>query len=278
MKISTLSHREDYVKKKRKEKIRRAVFFCVLCILLCIGVVYLLRRPSLRIDTVTLSGQLLVDPQEMTKTTLDFLEGSYVYIIPKNNSIVYPKQALVEHIRNVFPRIEEITISRDGLSGLAIAIKERGFEALWCGPEPRTEEVCYFVDSNAVIFAEAPQFSGDAYTVYYGPVPEEPVVGHQFVPSTVFQNTQAIVEQAKKLKLFPRKVVFDQSGDYKVFLYTGAYVVVSTKDDPQEVNRHLALLVNTLSDRQLQDLDYIDMRFGNKLFYKFKSASTDTTP
>ncbi len=277
MKTVITSHREDYVKKKRKQKIRRYIFVGISLLLLALIFSYVLYRPGVRINEIALSGHLLVSPKEAQEKTLAYLSGSYMYLAPKNSILLYPKKDLEAYLKKTFPRIETVSVKRSGLQALAIDITERGFVALWCGDEPKSEEACFFMDSNAIIFAEAPRFSGDAYTVYYGPLHTDQPIGSQFMTPALFTSVQKVVSGIKSLSLFPRAVVMKGEEQYKVFLHGGAYIFVHTTDDPAVVEKNLGLLVKNFSAQDIERLEYIDLRFGNKLFYKFKTASTVTT-
>ncbi|MEI6352603.1 MAG: hypothetical protein WCO35_01575 [Candidatus Nomurabacteria bacterium] len=77
-----------------------------------------------------------------------------------------------------------------------------------------------------------------------------------------------------------------QNGDMKIYLKdtkdaTG-YIFVNTKDEANYVWITFASAIageplKTLITNDLKNLNYIDMRFGNKIFYKFNDGNNSTT-
>ncbi len=86
------------------------------------------------------------------------------------------KSALLEK----YKRIENVDLSTRGQT-LTVSIKEREPAYLWCegnlSVDADTEHAqkCYFADKTGYIFANAPQFSGDAFFIYAGLIEEDPI-------------------------------------------------------------------------------------------------------
>lgn len=279
MNVPKLSHHEEYLRRKKK---RRYIFIGSLIFVLVsiISILsYIAHRKEFRIVNVNLFGGVLVTEDEVQAKTFEFLNGSYFWLFPKNNAFLYPKSRLEDYLKEKFKRIDTIDISLKNFQRLSVVITERKHFAIWCKGLPKLEvdeEQCYFMDKNSTIFAPAPNFSGDAYFKYYGLLLEENPIGKEYISSsTVFYDISRFVDSAKKLTLRPQYVLAKGNSEYMMKLSSGTDILFDTKESIAKTSENLSLLLSTdaLStlDKSNLPIEYIDLRFGNKLFYKLKS-------
>lgn len=280
MVISNLTHREEYLKRKRKKRIAYiGIFFLFLIILVVLGS-YLSHRKEFRISKVSLAGGVLITQEEVQKRTLDFLSGSYFWLFPKNNAVLYSKSRLEKNLKENFKRIDTINIKLNGFQNLSININERKPQALWCKGEPKDmhDEECYFMDLNSTIFAKAPNFFGDAYFKYYGLISEDNPIGLEYItPSTKFFEITDFVQSVRSLSLKPQYILSKDGGEFLMTLSGGAQIFFDTRESLTKVSANLEALLRTEEllnlDKSNLPVEYLDLRFGNKLYYKLKNAN-----
>ena len=244
---------------------------------------YISHRPSIRISKVELSGEVLVKEEDIELSTISYLNGSYLWLFPKDNAFLYPRNALIKNLKDKFKRIDTIDIHLKNFHILTVDITERKPEALWCDSVPNhggqmedgsLSERCYFMDGNSVVFAEAPQFSGDAYFKYYGLVDTSTPIGMQYLASTtLFVQIVNFVDLVKSLSLKPIYIVGKDDGEFSMMLSTGGQIYFDTKESLSKTSENLKALMHSpvFSSGAQNNIDYIDLRFGNKLFYKLKA-------
>jgi cell division septal protein FtsQ len=276
MALNNLPQREEYLRKKRNRKLLKygIVIFTLLSL---IGLTsYLSHRQELRISKVNLSGEVILTETDLEIETLNFLHGSYLWLYPKNNSLWYSRKKLEKHLASTFRRIETINIEREGFHTLNISITERKPFAIWCSSisaGPNT--ICYFMDQNGTIFSEAPYFSGDAYFKYYGLVSTSSPIGSQYIASsTKFAEISNFIESVRGLSIRPVYLLAKQGGEFSLVLVGGGEIYFNEKDSLSLALQNLEALLKTpaLSLKNgILPVDYIDLRYGNKLFYKLKS-------
>lgn len=277
--------REEYLRKKR---IKRRVKYGIILFLLAtiFGIfIYLAHRPELNISSVELEGGVLVTKEDIELRVFEYLEGKYLWIFPVKNSLWYPRGELEKYLQESFKRIDTISIERKDFHTLSISISERKPFALWCDtlPGTRTSESevgvedtsprCYFMDSNSTVFAEAPIFSGDAYFKYYGILDLENPIGQYYLSSTTqFAEISSLVLATKKMMLRPQYLVAKGNDEYALVVSGGAEIIFDTKKPLEGVIENLEALLKTpelaVPTSGNLPVEYIDLRFGNKLFYK----------
>ena len=285
--VSNLPQHEEYLRKKRNKKIIRWVIVTLLFVSITGLISYISHRGRIRIANVELSGGILVTRQEVELKSLDFMQGSYLFLFPKNSAFWYPKNKLENYLKENFKRIDTINISRKDFQTISVDITERKPVAMWCDKLPSDnlgytspdlmedgslQENCYFMDQNSTIFAPAPEFSGDAYFKYYGIVSSDPI-GKEYIASTTeFADLANFVSVAKTLGIHPLYLSAKDSGDFSLFIAGGGQIYFDVKEPLSKVSQNLASLLGApaLKVNGNISVEYIDLRFGNKLFYKLK--------
>lgn len=318
MVINSFPQREETLRKRRRLRRIKYGVFLLLCLIVLGLISYLSYRPKVRVTEISLSGGVLVTEKDIQKETEKYLEGSYFWIFPKNNSFIYPKEDLKKHLKQNFQRIDTIKIELEGLSKMIVSITERKPIAVWCDslsadsvlekieeklatasttPEKTSlDEVvnvsevfvdvppvklndnspkCYFLDQNSTIFAEAPNFSGDAYFKYYGLVEKNSPIGKEYMASSSeFNQINDFISATKQLSIKPIYLVAKGEGEFSLVLYGGGEVYFDVKKSLKSTYQNLETLLKSseLSFKQgYLPIEYIDLRYGNKLFYKIKA-------
>ena len=236
------------------------------------------KKKKFRINQVSLTGGVILTEKEKQNSNLKFMDGSYCLLFQKNNTFLFPKDKLEDHLKENFKRIDTIEISKKGLTALSIEIKERTPFAVWCKGLPSSLDIedCYFMDNNSTIFAKAPNFSGDAYFKYYGDVSLGDPIGIEYMASsTKFAEISDFVKNVETLSIRPIYIIEREDDDFALVLSGGGQVYFDTKESLYKTAQNLSALLRTDGlknlDRENLPVEYIDLRFGNKLFYKLKN-------
>jgi hypothetical protein len=285
MGINNLPQREELLRRRRKAKrIRIAIIFGV--IFFIVGIIsYVSHLPKVRISEVVLSGGLLVTEKEIKDESLLFMQGKYFWLFPKNNSFLYNKNELKIHLKEKFKRIDTIDIKLEGLNTIQVSITERKPVAIWCrdivGTSTTTEvvsgfkESCYFIDSFSTVFAQAPSFSGDAYFKFYGLLKDEDPIGKKYIASsTGFTSINNFIESVESLKIKPISLIGKEEDEFSLLLQGGGEIYFDTRKSLDITFDNLKILLESpeLKIKQGQlPVEYVDLRYGNKLFYKLKN-------
>ena len=283
--------------KRRKAKKRLRVLLAILFIVLVGGAVYAARYPKLQLEKVIVSGNQVIDTSDITAIAHADLAGNYAYVIPHRNSFFYPKKKIIADLIQKFPRFKTVQVWRQDLSTVLVTVTEVRGHALWCGedttlaaatstPVSAAPNPCYFTDDQGKIVSLAPQYSGNVYLRFYGgtidPSDIDPL-GKTFVDGASFQ--QLLAFQAKLVGLgFNVRALEIGTDDTNTFLVDVAPGKTATipflKDD--DYGTLVANLTVTMAQPEViakmkadkANLQYFDLRFTNKVYYKF---SDDTT-
>lgn len=275
------------------KKHRRKIFFGKVALYifsflaLFAGLAYLSRIPALNIASIEIKNNQSVDEDMIKETVQAGLAGNYLWVFPKTNIFFYPKNRIKKELQDKFKRIKDVEFSIKDKQNLEVAITERIALYTWCGNLPPNIETgggaskCYFLDNSGYIFDEAPYFSGDVYFKFFGLTDStlaDPVGSHFF--TGIFQNLIFFKKALEDMKLKPtalhvrdnENVAFLLSGKT---LPTGPEIILKADSDFQKAAENLEAALNTEPFKsdfkdKYSSLLYIDLRFGNKVYYKFK--------
>lgn len=276
------------VKEGRKNALKRKIIISSFVVLLIFtGLVFLSNWEEINIQNIQISGNKVILTDDIKKIVLNNLQGKYFYIIPKSNGLLYPKKRILDQINANHKRIKEINIDTHDFKTLQITLTENTAKYTWCGESPVliTEEIlqkCYFMNDEGYVFDIAPFFSGNVYLKFYGIIKttNESPIGYYFTPKN-FNNLIKLHDALTSMNLDPEYYYVKENGDTEIHLYMntgmidGPVIYYKTNEDIDHVIENLksSLSVDPLKSRienEYSALLYIDLRFDNKVYYKFK--------
>jgi len=245
----------------------------VLLVLLIGGSIALLWLPGWRITTIGVSGTQTLSPEAITDVVNKDLSGTYIYLFPKNSILLYPKGTIVHDLSKAFPVLSDTSLSLQNLHTLTVTVTERTPIALWCGEEGDPITSCYLLDTNGLAYAGASQYSDNTYTQYYGPIATG-TLPWQYLSGSQFQSlaalTQAINGVVKGDSV--TSVTVTPGGEVHMGFQSSFILLFLLSQNPSDVlNRFtLALTADPFTTHALSEVEYLDLRFGDKLYYKLK--------
>jgi len=263
------------IRSVKLRKVRRRVFFfkILLFILFLVGLLALLvygfNTNSFKIQQIIVEGGQPFVNQEIKESTEKILTDSYFGLISKQNILLYPKWEIKKSVLSKYPRIQEISFELDIFHDqiLKIFITERQEYGVWC-----REQDCSFIDKDGYVFAPAPTYSEGIVFTYSGNIEGDPV-GKQYLESELFKKINAFIRaieaNPKMIDLKPIALQYVDLNEYRLVLAGGGYVIFNEKNGLQNVYENLSLTIEQ-GDVDIGNLEYIDTRISNKVFYKHR--------
>lgn len=256
-------------KKKEKKRLGWAVLFAVLGIFLAGSIVYASRASALRVTSVHLVGETAIPEESVQSSVASLLASSYLGIFPKNNAIIYPRTRIEESLRDEFPRAEKIKVELVSLSELGVTVIDRTPAFKWCGNEAETVPHCYLLDMSGYLYAQEVEGLPVPVPRVYGPLREDTEPLRNFyLAESEFRILGTLLTVLREGGFVPTHIRAD-SREGAITTEDGWTIRFLFRTQPEKL---LSNLKTVLKNENVQEksLDYIDLRFGNKIFYKFK--------
>ncbi len=275
----------------RKKRHFFLVYFSVLIFSLTAlvgSIAWVAHEPAIRISQIVIDGAETLTERELKENITPQISGHYIKLFPKSNIFLYPRSDIRKGLLATFPEIESVSLSFDGITRLIVKIKERVPFVLWCGEDAPVKNAsspppCYFLDKDGVIFMKAPSFSTQIFFEIYG-VPRGVAVredtmysfplGFQFLNEKRFRELMTFKTSFDNIGITPKKLFAQKDGDYEFVLGNGVRVLFPNDFAIDVLLKNLDASFDTelLQFEDLTDektsLEYIDLRFKNRVYYK----------
>ena len=278
-------HLEELKRKKRKILRNKIIFFVIIFIIFLTGLVFLSRWENININTIRVLENKVVETKDIVNVIHSKIDGHYLGLFSKTNFILLPNRAITNELRSKFKRLKDIKIDTTDTNTLEITVSEYNGKYTWCGndiplDESLEENKCYFLDENGYVFDEAIYFSGNVYFKFFGKIKEdlENPIGSFYLPDT-FQNIVSLIENLKQTGIKLSSFNMKEDGDIEIYLkpvdsLNFPKIILKSTSDFNKVVENLQSVLTTepfQSDfkNKYSSLLYIDLRFGNKVYYKF---------
>lgn len=294
----------------RRRKRRHTILLTVFCVvpLVLIGLLaYLLRLPSISIQTVTVEGASALAPADIQNRVFQKLSGSYFLLVPRRNVFFYPRTDIEQFLRAELPRIKEVRVERTSTTNLLVQVTEKGPYALWCmnianisnissisgSSTPLSDssalaaasttpiviapnDNCFYMDDTGFIFSPAPDAAGRQYIHWSGGLAAGvSPIGQAFLSVERFHNLQLLLNALARANLPVVGVAVNPDGYLEAVFPGGASLRFHDETGLDTLVENLKTLAKSdvfkgtgiATNTKLQ---YIDMRVPDKAFYKMR--------
>jgi len=266
------------VRKRRKKARGRALLFFAAAVALFLSAIFLFSRETFLIADISFSGPPHIDQAVLREMTEEKLSGSYAHLISRSSIFFYPARDIEHSLLEAFPEVASVRVGLRSLQSLSVTLQPREAVGQWCIDNPVSEggvseEPCFLFDADGFIFKEADASSEVGYPSFFGgEVSSDRPVGDIFLDSSRILNFLSLLSELAGVPVRVAKVHILEGGEAAVLLSGGARLLFLEGADVGAVVDNLKRLV---SDRELVPRDgdtlsveYIDLRFGNKVYVK----------
>jgi hypothetical protein len=252
----------------------------VLVVLSCI--VLFLKIPFLQISEIDIVGAEAGSVPRMVENVKEQLKGEYIGLIPRSNIFLYPKKGITKALISDFKNIESLSISRKGLSTIAVVVSERTKAALVCEgfheDDSSGSDSCFFSDNDGYVFAKASASSSDSFVRYYIVTDKgDALLGTNFIDSINFKEIAGFVAGSAKAGIVPLGVLVSEGNQYEMYVKNNDSEITVYFDTRSPLSATLSNFVafwnNTFNasagkkSTTTPTIDYINLRYGNTIFY-----------
>jgi hypothetical protein len=265
---------EFHQKKERQRKFRIAAGI-ILFVILVGAPIYLLRNTHFLISQIEIKGNNVTKSELIQEIISKNIEGNYAWIIPKSNILLYPKHNIQTELLATVPRFNNVDIRLENTRTLVVEVSERTPFALYCKDvqDVLNPAGCFFLDASGYIFSEAPAFSGGVYQVFSSEPSFEEPLRQRFLDPQTFGKLPEFVDSLGKIGVFSKALV-DKDDEFHVVLANGAVIMWKKTQDLENIHSNLESFMKdpnlNSNNKTLDRILYLDLRFGNKIFYKFR--------
>ena len=270
--------RKDFLassrKLRRKRLILKAIVVGVIFTAIFAGIVAFFRIPYLQVDKIEISGNNLINSDDLIKKIKTNLEGKYFGLFPKANIFLIPKDKILAELTEEFKRIKKISLDKKYFGVIAVKIEERSNAVLFC-----EKEDCAYVDENGFVFEKAPYFSGAVFLKIIeqrnsdsggNAKAIDKYLGTSLIAENEFKKILEFAGLINKIGGGVSEVILKKENIYEFYTQEGWKIILNDKNEPQSAYLNLITALDSNIKDKRPKLDYIDLRLGNKIYFKYK--------
>ncbi|MFA7209764.1 MAG: FtsQ-type POTRA domain-containing protein [Parcubacteria group bacterium] len=232
--------------------------------------------PLLTVKSVAVDGLESLDRRSIINVADGVMGRKYFDVFDGSNLILVSSSGIEKALNDKFKKIESIKIDKQFPDKLSINIKERGSILVFCsGP------VCYVIDRDGRAYAQADFQSNE--------LDERKLIILQDLSQRNLPMAEVSIETGLADFLKKVKNAMDRdlnlgikqewstpiliSGDLRAETSEGWKIYFNYAiDADKEIEMLKTVLENSLNGIARADLEYVDLRLDNKVYYKLKSA------
>lgn len=258
---------------KKKKMIRWPFLIGGSVLLVLAGMAYVIRLPLLQVQRITLIGIKTLEEAALRERIAEGLAGSYAWILPRSSFFFVSSDAVASDLEKEFPRIEEARVEKGFPDAMSVAITERLFWGVFCSTEhSSTTPACAYLDPSGVAYEWAPEPEGKLIIVVRSDRGDA-ALGSAVVERALMDEMHKIIsylEAKTDISVSGFMISSRVPSELRAIAAEGFTLIFARENDiASSTEVFKQVLEGEIRDRRSR-LEYVDLRLGNKVFYKLR--------
>ena len=241
--------------KKKKPFFKKPIFWVsIFSFLIFLGIFYIFFFSNFfKINEIEILGAEKIQKDDFEKFLREKVE--------KKNIFLMKSSAIKNEILKNFPQISSVEIKRKFPSTLLFKITERKEVAAFC-----QKEDCYLIDKEGIVFERGG--SEGILKIERENFESEIKPGNRVIEKEILDK---ILDISKKIEFGIEKVSILSEDNLHFKTSQGFEIFIDPqKDIDWQLTKLKVALENAIPKEKIGDLEYIDLRFGNFAYPKYK--------
>lgn len=264
-------YKKSFRTRKKKSILKNKFFWISVLILLVLGACFyfLLFSSFFQIKEINVSGNKKV-PSENIKELVSEESNKKIFFLDSRNIFLINLKETSRKLLEKFPKIDQVNLKRKFPATIEVEIKERVAKGIWC-----QTETCFRLDKKGIIFEGAVVAEGEL------------IIRSENEKTDIFLGKEIVKESSVEAILEIQKSLSEQI-EIKEFIISldekkltikveegwEAYFNLEESVSEQVFNLDL-VLKEKIPPEERRNLEYIDLRFGNRVYFKHKDESAE---
>ena len=256
------------------------------------GAAYVMTLPALRLERLEIKGADLVSPAAIEAKAREVIRGEVWGFIPRDNFFFVSSELIERELRRYFPQLEKVNAAKRFPNRLMIKIEERQLWGIYCerqdstrlrpsfakatpgeqssGGQAEPPSSCFYLDTNGTAYEALAAFEGWLLPVIYSPAP--PTLGQEAARPEMLEFYGQAQKAASSIngQILTMTMSTTTPADVRLQLAEGWELWVTAERPTAEWLGVIKSVLEKEIGGRRSELDYVDLRFGNKVFYKYK--------
>lgn len=275
-----MSYRKKHIKIKLKKlkpkksflKTKHFWLYSLLSLVLLIIIYVIFFSSIFAINKIIISGNNKITQEQILQISENninkkiFSFGNWQII--SKSVFLTNSQNIKQEILKTFPIIEDALVQKKLFKTLEIKIKERFAIAVFCKNNENNFNDCYYLDNLGIIFEKSENANNNF--ILYNSNQDNLIIGNKVVEQNIIEIILKVQKTLKEnynidiinaLVTTPFRLNIKTTENWQIYMATDA-------DLNNQITKLNFLLKDEISPEARQKLQYIDLRFKDRAYYK----------
>lgn len=252
-------------KRRRRIMIFRIILFIVLFVSIISGTAFWSHSDSFKINNIEIIGTNFNSIDQIENLTFDILKGNYFLGYSRSNFLLVSKGEIKNKILESSNSIKDVLVKSKGFHSLKIEVIEHSPKLSWCDEKNK----CFIVNDDGIIFMEDDITGTEDLLIVRGFVQGDPI-GQVYVSDEFVKSILKFTELLSQIELTVTELKTEDGDTFIFHTSDNMDLIIDKRDNVEEVFDNLIIAINqeAIHKEQFPNIEYIDLRFGNRVIYK----------
>lgn len=275
-----VSHNQN----KKNSRLKQVLVVLMVGMLGLFGVFQFFKSPALTVRKTVVSGIRSVSLDLVMSDISTYLQASTKLGFLKGNVFLFNKKAFSNYLLDHYPSFKHVRTEFTSPYQVTVYVQEYSPQYLWCG------QSCVFADNSGYLYQYANSFTPGSFIIFNGALRED----NFEIRNNIFhgEHEKILLDSfLGKLKergihvqavnnINTHDITFLTDTWNNIVLAKNTEIRITSKQDVEYLTSMLDILSHDSefynSIIQKNNLSYIDLRYPDKIFYKFNAAPQQT--
>jgi len=260
-------YRKSYNTKKKISILKSKFFWFAILFFIVLGSIFYFFFLSsvFQIKEIKISGNQKISTQEIKDIIEEKINKKKLLFISRNFFLIDIQEA--KTIIEEFPAASKVILKRKFPNKVIVNVEERTPVGIWC----QSDENCYYIDKEGVIFEK----TKDKRELVINSE-REIIFGQRIIEKESLKDILEIHNELKDIELDVRDFNILDQGEKLVADMDRWEIYFNLLENVSDQLFNLKLLLKEkIPPEQRENLEYIDLRFGSRIFYRNKQIILD---
>lgn len=225
------------------------------------GIYLFLFYPLFQIKSVLIGEDTNINEEKLHEYINKKAERNFLFLTSKS-IFLFSEKKIKKDVLSQVSVIKDISVEKVFPGEIKISLIERTPVAIWC--RDYNTKNCYYIDKEGIAFQKIDDIKKGLILIIKK---REYSLGEKVVSEDYINKIFFLINEFQVIRGELNHISLGKENTIELVTKEGWSVLFSVENNENEL-KNLKLILEKLGDDRIKNLDYIDLRFGDRIYYK----------